>query len=96
MAPSTYYQPDKGRGHLDLHLLFVVIENCRFNRSPLSTGDCSLKKNRHWEKGGSVFGCQTRSRRWYWCVSVCAGFFFFLFSPFFPFLSFFPFSPLLS
>lgn len=44
MAPSTYYQPNKGRGHLDLHLLFVVIENCRFNRSPLSTGDCLLKK----------------------------------------------------
>ncbi|CAI9178907.1 unnamed protein product [Rangifer tarandus platyrhynchus] len=25
--------------HLDLHLLFVVIENCRFNPIPLSTGD---------------------------------------------------------
>ena len=39
MALSTYYQPDQGRGHLDLHLFFVVIENCRFNPIPLSTGD---------------------------------------------------------
>lgn len=81
------YRPVQGRGHLDSHRFFVVIWELQVQSDPTGHWRLIIKTKKS-TLGGCVFGCQTQSRRWYWCVSVCAGGFFFLFSFFF--LSFSP------